>query len=188
MGSNGLTNARHDMLSSHYADNYPEAFDANLDPALVYCGPYRLSDSLPGSEFSVGEAILSPTRTYAPVIYQLREALGDHVKGLIHCSGGAQTKCLRFGTGVHYIKDNLFEVPPLFSAIQAVSGTGWEEMFKVFNMGHRMEVYLPRTKADEAIRIASGLGIDAKVIGHTKVADGPNALTLTDTAGRQFRY
>jgi phosphoribosylformylglycinamidine cyclo-ligase len=89
---------------------------------------------------------------------------------------------------VHYIKDNLFEVPPLFSAIQAVSGTGWEEMFKVFNMGHRMEVYLPRTKADEAIRIASGLGIDAKVIGHTKVADGPNALTLTDTAGRQFRY
>ena len=95
---------------------------------------------------------------------------------------------LRFGNGVHYIKDNLFDVPPLFSAIQAVSGTGWEEMFKVFNMGHRMEVYLPGTKVDEAIRIASGLGIDAKVIGYTKVADGPNALTLTDTAGRKFRY
>ena len=163
MGSNGLTNARHDMLSSHYADNYPEAFDANLDPSLVYCGPYRLSDSLPGSEFLVGEAILSPTRTYAPVIYQLRAALGDSVKGVI-------------------------DVPPLFSAIQAVSGTGWEEMFKVFNMGHRMEVYLPEAKADEAIRIASGLGIDAKVIGYTEATNGPNTLTLTDTAGRQFRY
>jgi phosphoribosylformylglycinamidine cyclo-ligase len=188
MGSNGLTNARHDMLSSHYADNYPEAFDANLDPSLVYCGPYRLSDSLPGSEFLVGEAILSPTRTYAPVIYQLRAALGDSVKGVIHCSGGAQTKCLRFGTSVHYIKDNLFEIPPLFSAIQAVSETRWEEMFKVFNMGHRMEVYLPEAKADEAIRIASGLGIDAKVIGYTEATNGPNTLTLTDTAGRQFRY
>jgi phosphoribosylformylglycinamidine cyclo-ligase len=188
IGSNGLTNARHDMLSSHYADNYPEAFDANLDPSLVYCGPYRLSDSLPGSEFLVGEAILSPTRTYAPVIYQLREALGNSVKGVIHCSGGAQTKCLRFGTGVHYIKDNLFEIPPLFSAIQAVSETRWEEMFKVFNMGHRMEVYLPEAKADEAIRIASGLGIDAKVIGYTEATNGPNTLTLTDTAGRQFRY
>ena len=188
MGSNGLTNARHDMLSSHYADNYPEAFDANLDPSLVYCGPYRLSDSLPGSEFLVGEAILSPTRTYAPVIYQLRAALGDSVKGVIHCSGGAQTKCLRFGTGVHYIKDNLFEIPPLFSAIQAVSETRWEEMFKVFNMGHRMEVYLPEAKADEAIRIASELGIDAKVIGYTETTNGPNTLTLTDTAGRQFRY
>ena len=188
MGSNGLTNARHDMLSSHYADNYPEAFDANLDPSLVYCGPYRLSDSLPGSEFLVGEAILSPTRTYAPVIYQLKAALGDSVKGVIHCSGGAQTKCLRFGTGVHYIKDNLFEIPPLFSAIQAVSETRWEEMFKVFNMGHRMEVYLPEAKADEAIRIASELGIDAKVIGYTETTNGPNTLTLTDTAGRQFRY
>ena len=188
MGSNGLTNARHDMLSSHYADNYPEAFDANLDPSLVYCGPYRLSDSLPDSEFLVGEAILSPTRTYAPVIYQLRAALGDSVKGVIHCSGGAQTKCLRFGTGVHYIKDNLFEIPPLFSAIQAVSETRWEEMFKVFNMGHRMEVYLPEAKADEAIRIASELGIDAKVIGYTETTNGPNTLTLTDTAGRQFRY
>jgi len=188
MGSNGLTSARHDMLCSHYANNYPEAFDANLDPSLVYCGPYRLSDPLPDSEFSVGEAILSPTRTYAPVIYQLREALGNDVKGVIHCSGGAQTKCLRFGTGVHFIKDNLFELPPLFSAIQAASGTRWEEMFKVFNMGHRMEVYLPGSKADEAIRIASGLGIDAKVIGYTKASDGPNALTLTDTAGHQFRY
>jgi phosphoribosylformylglycinamidine cyclo-ligase len=155
---------------------------------LKHSTPYRLSDSLPGSDFSVGEAILSPTRTYAPVIYQLRDALGDDVKGVIHCSGGAQTKCLRFGAGVHYIKDNLFEVPPLFAAIQSVSGTGWEEMFKVFNMGHRMEVYVPVTRADEAIRIASGLGIEAKIIGHTKPTDGRNKLTLTDTAGRQFQY
>ncbi len=187
MGSNGLTSARHDMLSNHYARQYPEAFDANVDPALVYCGPYRLSDPLPDSEFSVGEAILSPTRTYAPVIYRMREVFGDQLKGVVHCSGGAQTKCLRFGRQVHFIKDNLFDIPPLFSAIQQASGTSWDEMYKVFNMGHRMEVYLPAGLADEAIDIAASFGIEGRIIGRTEPA-ASNHLTLTDSHGKEHRY
>ena len=188
IGSNGLTNARHDLLSSYYAKNYPEAFDANIDPSLVYCGPHRLSDPLPGSNFSVGKAILSPTRTYAPAIFQIREAIGDAVKGIVHCSGGAQTKCLRFGNGVHYVKNQLFDVPPLFSEIQKVSGTDWKEMFKVFNMGHRMEIYVPQVKSSEVVRIATELGINAKVIGHTDSSDGSNSLEITDPEGRKLCY
>lgn len=187
MGSNGLTSARHDMLSNHYAQQYPEAFDSNVDPSLVYCGPYRLSDRLPRSDFTVGEAILSPTRTYAPVIYQMREMFGEALKGVVHCSGGAQTKCLRFGRDVHFIKDNLFDVPPLFTAIQEASGTTWQEMYKVFNMGHRMEVYLPMNLAQEAIDIAASFGIDAQVIGRTEPATS-NHLTLTDASGSQHHY
>ncbi|MBO6556540.1 MAG: GntR family transcriptional regulator [Pseudomonadales bacterium] len=187
MGSNGLTSARHDMLSNHYAEQYPEAFDANVDPELIYCGPYRLSDPLPNSHFTVGEAILSPTRTYAPVIYRMRDAFREALKGVVHCSGGAQTKCLRFGRNTHFIKDNLFDIPPLFSAIQSASGTSWDEMYKVFNMGHRMEVYVPASLADEAIDIASSFGIGAQVIGRTEPADR-NHLTLTDRQGKAHRY
>jgi len=187
MGSNGLTSARHDMLSNHYAQQYPEAFDSNVDPSLVYCGPYRLADPLPMSEFTVGEAILSPTRTYAPVIYRMRETFGDALKGVVHCSGGAQTKCLRFGRDVHFIKDNLFAVPPLFAAIQEASNTSWQEMYKVFNMGHRMEVYLPMNLAQEAIDIAASFGIEAQVIGRTEPA-ASNHLTLTDAGGTEHRY
>ncbi len=187
MGSNGLTSARHELLSKHYAESYPESFDANVDPSLSYCGPYRLSDPLPMSTFSVGEAILSPTRTYAPVIYALHQALGRQIKGLVHCSGGAQTKCLRFGSNVHFIKDNLFPTPPLFAAIQSVSGTDWQEMYKVFNMGHRMEVYLPRNQAAEAIDIAKSFGVDARIIGRTE-PDTRNHLTLTNPEGQTFSY
>ncbi len=187
MGSNGLTSARHDMLSPHYAEHYPEAFDKNVDPALVYCGPYRLADPLPESDFTVGSAILSPTRTYAPVIYQMRATLGDALQGIVHCSGGAQTKCLRFGHDVHFIKDNLFPVPPLFRAIQAVSGTDWREMFKVFNMGHRMEVYVPHAVAEEAIAISEAFGINAQIIGRTEPASD-NHLTLTSPDGEIFNY
>lgn len=187
MGSNGLTSARHEMLSNYYAESFPESFDKNVDPSLVYCGPYRLGDDLPGSEMTVGEAILSPTRTYAPVIYALRQHLGDSIKGLVHCSGGAQTKCLRFGRGVRFIKDNLFPTPPLFAEIQRVSNTSWQEMYKVFNMGHRMEIYLPNTVALEAMEIAKSFSIDARIIGRTEPADR-NSLLLSSPDGARFEY
>ena len=187
IGSNGLTSARHDLLSHHYAEQYPEAFDVNLDPELVYCGPYRLTDPLPDSGFTVGEAILSPTRTYAPVIYRMRETLGEQLRGIVHCSGGAQTKCLRFGQKVHFIKDNLFKTPPLFTAIRGASDTTWEEMYRVFNMGHRMEVYLPAAHADEAVDIARSFGINGRIIGRTEPAEA-NHLTIKAPNGRQYRY
>ena len=187
MGSNGLTSARHDMLSRHYAENYPEAFDANVDPGLVYCGPWRLQDRLPGSSMTVGGAILSPTRTYAPIIYQARASLGSALQGIVHCSGGAQTKCLRFGHNVHFIKDRLFDTPPLFSAIQSASGTRWQEMYKVFNMGHRMELYVPHSEAQQVVDIAAAFGVDARIIGRTEPADS-NRLTLTSPAGEVFQY
>lgn len=187
IGSNGLTSARHDMLSRYYADKYPETFDPNVPADLVYCGPYKLQDALPNSALSVGDAILSPTRTYAPVIQTALAELGKEIKGLIHCSGGAQTKCLKFGHGAHFVKNNLFATPPLFSAIQQASGTDWQEMYKVFNMGHRMEVYVPQNKAETVIDIAKSFGIDAQQIGHTEAAD-KNHLTLTNPDGQQFSY
>ena len=186
MGSNGLTSARHDMLSPHYAEHYPESFDPNVSSDLTYCGPYRLEDALPDSDFTVGEAILSPTRTYAPVIARLLQDMRSEVAGIIHCSGGAQTKCLKFGSGVHFVKDNLFPTPPLFSAIQAASGTSWQEMYKVFNMGHRMEVYVPQERAAEVIDIAGSLGVAARQVGHTRGA-ASNQLTLTSEHGT-FEY
>lgn len=187
MGSNGLTSARHDMLCHYYAENYPETFDPNLPNALTYCGPYRLEDQLPMSDMRVGEAILSPTRSYAPVIYKAMAMLGSEIKGLIHCSGGAQTKCLKFGSDVHFVKDNLFPTPPLFAAIQQASGTDWREMYKVFNMGHRMEVYLPPARVDEMIDIARSFGIEAQQIGFTQHAEG-NQLSLTDHGGTRHEY
>ena len=187
MGSNGLTSARHDMLCHDYAENYPEAFDANVDRSLVYCGPYKLSDPLPNSAMRVGEAILSPTRTYAPVIYQIRAELGEALIGVVHCSGGAQTKCMRFGQGVHFVKDRLFPTPPLFSAIQEASGTRDEEMYKVFNMGHRMEVYVPANRVQEVIDIATASNIEAKQIGHTDSAP-ETRLTLTTPEGNVYTY
>ncbi len=188
MGSNGLTSARHDMLSRYYADTYPESFDPNVDPSLVYCGPYRLEDNLPGGDCSVGEALLSPTRSYAPVIYRLLREMPNEVKGIVHCSGGAQTKCLKFGRDLHFVKDALFPIPAVFAAIQAASGTHWQEMYKVFNMGHRMEVYLPHERVGELIHIAAEYGIEAKRIGYTEASPGGNRLTITDTQGTDFEY
>jgi len=187
IGSNGLTSARHDMLCDYYAEKYPETFDANVQSNLIYCGPYRLQDPLPDSALTVGQALLSPTRTYAPLINRLLAALGTEIKGLVHCSGGAQTKCLKFGSGVHFIKDDLFPTPPVFAAIQSVSGTGWQEMYKVFNMGHRMEVFVPHPRIGEVIDMAAEFGIDARRVGHTEGADH-NMLSLTDPAGREFSY
>ena len=187
IGSNGLTSARHDMLAHYYAEKYPESFDPNLPADLLYCGPWRLEDALPDSPLTVGEALLSPTRTYAPVIYKLLATLGSEIKGIVHCSGGAQTKCLKFGSGIHFVKDALFETPPIFKAIQAASGTDWSEMYKVFNMGHRMEIYLPHQYVGEIIDIAAEFNIEAKRVGHTEGAEH-NMLSLTDPEGREFSY
>ncbi len=187
IGSNGLTSARHDMLSHYYAHNYPESFDANVDEKLVYCGPYLLEDPLPGSSLTVGEALLSPTRTYAPVIYKLLEQHPGVIRGLIHCSGGAQTKCLKFGGGIHFIKDALFPTPPIFKTIQKVSGTSWKEMYKVFNMGHRMEVYCLPEESGKVIQVAASFGIEARVIGRTEAHDGTNKLSLSHD-GQVFCY
>ena len=175
------------MLSQYYAQKYPETFDPNISADLLYCGPYRLEDLLPDSTQTIGEAILSPTRSYAPVINKTLNELGHHVRGLVHCSGGAQTKCLRFGRNVHFVKDNLFPTPPLFAAIQRASGTHWDEMYRVFNMGHRMEIYLPHDKVQELIDIARSFEIDARQIGYTEYAK-QNHLTLTHANGEVFEY
>ncbi len=174
IGSNGLTSARHELLSKHYFENYPETFDPNTPDEYLYCGPHRMSDPLPGSPLSVGQALLSPTRTYLPVAKTLSEQLGDQLKGLVHCSGGGQTKCLRFGTGVHHIKDNLFSAPPLFAEIQKASGTSDEEMHQVYNMGHRLEAYCPPDQADLVIKISNSFGIDAQVVGRTVPSERPD--------------
>ena len=191
IGSNGLTSARHDMLAPYYADKYPESWDPNVPPDLRYCGPYHLEDPLPGSSLTVGEALLSPTRSYAPVIYKLLEEHPGLIKGLIHCSGGGQTKCLKFGNNIHFIKDRLFPTPPVFSAIQEASGTAWKEMYKVFNMGHRMEVYCKAGDAGKVIAAAESFNITAQVIGKTSRSPTGNRLTLThrgDDGTRVYRY
>jgi phosphoribosylformylglycinamidine cyclo-ligase len=181
IGSNGLTSARHELLSSHYREHYPETFDPQTDRQFLYCGPHRMADPLPGSTLSVGEALLSPTRTYLPVVKKIVEELNEEVLGLVHCSGGGQTKCLRFGTRVHHIKNNLFEVPALFKEIQRVSGTTDEEMHQVYNMGHRLEVFCPPEAASKVIALAQSFDIDAQVIGKTEESqksDGNNHLTI----------
>ncbi len=182
IGSNGLTSARHDMLSPYYAKKYPETFDAGTDKKLVYCGPYRLGDKLEGSDMSVGEALLSPTRTYAPVIMKIAKKHPGLMRGLVHCSGGGQTKCLRFGRGVHFVKDALFPVPPVFRAIQKASGTSDAEMHEVYNMGHRMEVYCKPSDVGKVAKIAGDFGVEARQIGRTEKSarpDGKNHLTIT---------
>lgn len=180
IGSNGLTSARHDLLCSHYRKKHPETFDPSIDPGLIYTGPYRLSDALPGSKQSVGEALLSPTRSYAPVIRALLTTERRWIKGLVHCSGGGQAKCLRFGRGVHFIKDALLPLPPIFRAIQRASKTTWKEMYQVYNMGHRMEVYSTARDARRIIEAARDFGIAAQVVGRTERAAGPaNVLTVS---------
>lgn len=170
MGSNGLTSARHDLLHKEYAGKYPESFDPAVPESLVYTGKYRVTDVLPDFPLDVGKMILSPTRTYAPVMVQVFKELRPHIHGMVHCSGGGQTKVLHFIENLHVIKDNLFEVPPLFRLIQQETQTPWQEMYKVFNMGHRLEVYLEEKHARLVIDIATGFGIEAKVIGCTETS------------------
>lgn len=181
IGSNGLTSARHDLLSSYYLEKYPETVDLSIDKNLLYCGPYKLNDPLPYSNMSVGDALLSPTRTYAPVINKLLTNNRGSIYGLVHCSGGGQTKCIRFGTGVHYIKDNFLPLPPVFKAIQEASGTTDEEMFRVYNMGHRMEIFCDSSTTDTIISQSMSFGISAQVVGRTEAslrADGANHMTI----------
>lgn len=172
MGSNGLTSARHDVLDSYLASKYPESFDPEVHSALVYSGSKRLTDSVPTTPVNVGQLILSPTRTYAPFAKTLLDELRPHIHGMVHCSGGAQTKVLHFIDNLHVVKNNLFLIPPLFKLIQAESGTSWQEMYKVFNMGHRLEVYLSEAHAQRVIDIAQSFGIDAQIIGRVEANEG----------------
>ncbi len=172
MGSNGLTSARHDIFHKDYATRYPESFDPAIDLSLVYTGRYRVTDEVPSAPVNIGKLVLSPTRTYAPVMIEVLKTLRRKIHGIVHCSGGAQTKVLHFiDTGLHVVKDDLFQIPPLFRIIQEESNTPWQEMYKVFNMGHRMEVYLPEKFAQSIIDIASGFNIEAKIIGHVERSD-----------------
>ena len=169
------------MLSSHYRENFPETFDPQTKEEFIYCGPFRMQDSLVNSSLLIGEALLSPTRTYLPVVKSIMSERGESILGLVHCSGGGQTKCMRFGTNVYHIKDNLFTPPPLFQEIQRVSGTTDNEMHQVYNMGHRFEVYCKPEAVDDIIALSNIYQIDAKVIGHTEKsmkADHHNHLSI----------
>ncbi len=174
MGSNGLTAARHDVLSKIYAEKYPESFDPKLPGEVVYTGNQKLTDTITinGQQTTVGKLLLSPTRTYLPVLQEMLHQYGKKIHGLIHVTGGGQTKVLKFVKDVHIVKDNLFEVPPLFRLIQENSGTAWREMYQVFNMGHRMEIYLPGRYADQVMAIAEKYGIEARILGKVKRATG----------------
>ena len=168
MGSNGLTSARHDVFTEEYGRKYPESYDTDLPTDLVYSGKYKVTDELPGAPLRIGKLVLSPTRTYAPVMVEVFKTQRQHIHGMVHCSGGGQTKVLNFIGNVHVIKDNLFEIPPLFKLIQGVSGTDPKEMYSVFNMGHRMEVYLNEKHAREVIDISKSFGVEAQVIGRVE--------------------
>lgn len=171
MGSNGLTSARHDVFARELGERFPETYDPATPDALIYSGQARLTDPLEGTPLDFGRAVLSPTRTYAPVIREVLQRMRADIHGMVHCSGGAQTKVLHFVEGLRIIKDDLFATPPLFRAIQRMSGTDWKEMYKVFNMGHRMELYVPASRAREIIGISTSFGIDARIIGRVEAAD-----------------
>jgi phosphoribosylformylglycinamidine cyclo-ligase len=182
MGSNGLTSARHDVFDNYLAEKYPESFDAAVPSDLVYSGTRKLTDKVEGTTLDAGKLVLSPTRTYAPIIKKILDKHHKKINGMVHCSGGAQTKVLHFVKGVHVIKDNLFEVPPLFDLIQKESNTTWEEMYKVFNMGHRMELYVPEEIADSIVKISKSFNVDAQIIGRVESSD-QKQLTITSDKG-----
>ena len=186
MGSNGLTSARHDVFGKEIAKKYPETYDHAVPDELVYSGGLNLTDKVQGSPLDAGKLVLSPTRTYAPVVKKLLDALRPQIHGMIHCSGGAQTKILHFVDGVHVVKDNMFPIPPLFRTIQEQSKTDWKEMYKVFNCGHRFEVYLPKEYAQQVIDISKSFGIDAQIIGRIEASDHTH-LTIHSEYGT-FEY
>ena len=186
MGSNGLTSARHDVFNKSVAEKYPETYDAAVPQELVYSGSVGLTDAVDGAPVNAGKLVLSPTRTYAPVIKALLDEMRDKVHGMVHCSGGAQTKVMHFVENKHVIKDNLFPVPPLFDLISRESGTDWAEMYKVFNMGHRMEIYLAPEDAQRVIEISESWGIPARIIGRVEDAN-KNRLTIISEKGK-FEY
>jgi phosphoribosylformylglycinamidine cyclo-ligase len=172
MGSNGLTSARHEVFNKSLLTYYPDTVEPGLDPTLAYTGPYGLTDAFPGTPLNAGQAVLSPTRTYTPFVLNLLKAVDRAaIKGMVHCSGGGQTKVLHFIDNLRVVKDNLLPIPPLFAEIQRISGTSWQEMYKVFNMGHRLELYVDPSITQTVLDIALALGIDAQVIGYTEAAD-----------------
>ena len=186
MGSNGLTSARHDVFAHTIAEEYPETYDPATDTDLVYSGQMDLTAPVDGTPLDAGRLVLSPTRTYAPIVKRMLDVMRPAVHGMVHCTGGAQTKVLHFVENKHVVKDNLFATPPLFTLIQQQSGTDWREMYQVFNMGHRMEIYLSADKAQEVIDIAREFNVDAQVIGHVEESES-NRLTITGEHGT-FEY
>ncbi|WBL26589.1 AIR synthase related protein [Zunongwangia sp. HGR-M22] len=187
MGSNGLTSARHDVFAKILAEKYPESFDASIPSDLVYSGGKKLTDKVEGSPLDAGKLVLSPTRTYAPVIQKILSKFSNkEIHGMVHCSGGAQTKILHFIDNLHIIKDNLFDVPPLFKLIQQESKTDWKEMYQVFNMGHRMEIYVKPEHAEEIIQISKSFNIDAQIVGRVEASKN-KSLTINSELG-EFNY
>jgi len=186
MGSNGLTSARHDVFSKEYAAKYPETYDGNMPAELVYSGRYKVTDRVENVPVNVGRLVLSPTRTYAPIIMEVLKKWRNEIHGMVHCSGGAQTKVLHFIDRLHVIKDNLFPIPPLFQLIHDCSGTDWKEMYKVFNMGHRMEIYVNEKYAREIISVSERLGVEAKIIGRVEPSENKK-VTLKSSFG-EFTY
>jgi len=188
MGSNGLTSARHDVFTNELAQKYPESFDPSMPSDLVYCGNKKLTDTLENLAITIGKLVLSPTRTYAPIIKEILKNHRPNIHGMVHCSGGAQTKVLHFIDNVHVIKDNLFSCPPLFQLIQEESQTDWHEMYQVFNMGHRMELYVPKKFAQEIIEISESFGVDAQIIGRVEASENDiKKLTIRSEFG-EFIY
>lgn len=187
MGSNGLTSARHDVFSKYLADKYPESFDAEVPSDLVYSGSTKLTDSVPDSVLDAGKLVLSPTRTYAPVVKKILTIFdSSDIHGMVHCSGGAQTKILHFIDDLHIVKDHLFDIPPLFKLIQEQSGTDWKEMYQVFNCGHRLEIYLDASLAEDIIEISKSFGVAAQIIGRVE-ASASKKLTIKSRYGT-FTY
>ena len=186
MGSNGLTSARHDVFSKKVGEKYPESYDNQLDSSVTYCGGRELLEVEPTTGVTYGKLVLSPTRTYAPIIKEIFKKMRKSIHGMIHCSGGAQTKVLHFVDNLHIIKDNMFDVPVLFKTIQEESKSDWSEMYKVFNMGHRMEIYLPQEYAQEVIEISKSFNVDAKIIGRVEACD--NAQVTIKSEFGTFNY
>jgi phosphoribosylformylglycinamidine cyclo-ligase len=187
MGSNGLTSARHDVFASYLAAKYPESYDNSVPEDLVYSGKMKLTDPVEGSPINAGKLVLSPTRTYAPIVKKVLELYNsDDIHGMVHCSGGAQTKILHFVEGLHIIKNNMFKVPPLFKLIQEQSKTDWKEMYQVFNCGHRLEFYLNPEVAQDVIAIAESFGVPAKIIGRV-AQSSEKKLTINSEYG-EFTY
>jgi phosphoribosylformylglycinamidine cyclo-ligase len=186
MGSNGLTSARHDVFHKYLSQEYPESFDPNVPEKLVYSGQIKLTDPVEGTPLNAGKLVLSPTRTYAPIVNEILKHYRSKIHGMVHCSGGAQTKILHFVDQLHVIKDNLFEVPPLFQLIQKQSQTDWKEMYQVFNCGHRMELYLPQEFAEDIIAISKSFKVDAQIIGRVESAK-VKKLTIKSNYG-EFIY
>ncbi|MCT4600810.1 MAG: AIR synthase-related protein [Marinifilaceae bacterium] len=186
MGSNGLTSARHDVFAHYLADKFPESFDNSVPDELVYSGNCKLTQAVEDLDIDAGKLVLSATRTYAPIIKKVLDKYRKQISGMIHCSGGAQTKVLNFVNNIHVIKDNMFDVPPLFKLIKEQSNTSWDEMYKVFNMGHRFEIYVPKDIAQDIISISESFNVDAKIVGRCEEA-AENKLTIKSEFG-EFVY